>query len=178
MRKKAKPEINLSEEINDIVKKNEMLEASNKRLAADFDNYRKRIETEKTKTSQAANSDVILKLFPILDNFRRSSEHAPSIELTSGNIPPLSEVEFTRIHAYFEGVRQIERQLEGTLQEYGLKRIETTNQLFDHNKMEAIAYESHPEIPDNTVIDEIEGGYELNGKVIRPAKVRVSKGSS
>ena len=113
-----------------------------------------------------------------MDNFRRAAEHAPSVEVTGGNIPPLTEEEFIRIHAYFEGVRQIERQLEQTLQEYGLKRIDTTNQIFDHNKMEAIAYESHPEIPDSSVIDEIEGGYELNGKVIRPAKVRVSKGNS
>ena len=96
--------------------------------------------------------------------------------VTDAGIPPLTEEELSRIHAYFEGIQQIERQLEQVLSDAGLKRVETIGQPFDHNTMEAISYEPHPELAEGTVIDELEGGYRLGDKIIRPAKVRVSKG--
>ncbi len=147
-----------------------------KQIAADFANVRRRHDEEKTRGSSLATNGLVMEIFPILDNFRRASEHAPAIEITDDNIPDLGEDDFRKISAYFEGIRQIEKQLESVLQNVGLIRIETINQSFDPRTMEAIAYESHPELPENTVIDELEGGYKLNDKVIRPAKVRVSSG--
>lgn len=165
-------------DMKELQKENEQLTHTLKRLTADFENFQKRIDKEKHETKSAVNSDIILKLFPILDNFRRAAEHAPQIEVTDQGIPPLTEEEFHRIHAYFEGMRQIEQQMETVLSEVGLNRVETINQPFDHNTMEAISYETHPEIPKDVVIDEIEGGYVCNNKIMRPAKVRVSQGPS
>lgn len=177
MPKKIKADTSIPQ-FKELFAKHEKMVNDYKRLAADFDNYRKRAEAEKSQAGSAANSGVIMKIFPILDNFRRSAEHAPSITITEEGIPSLNEEDLKKIHSYFEGVRQIEHQLEQILSVYGLRRIETVNQSYDHKTMEAVAYEPHPELPDHTIIEEIEGGYIYGDKVIRPAKVRVSKGSS
>ena len=160
----------------DLPKQYDSLNNAYQRLAADFDNYRKRVEREKSEAAHINNSDLIQKIFPILDNFRRSAEHAPKIAITDQGISPLSEAELRGIHSYFEGMRQIEKQFEQVLSEIGLIRIETIGRPFNHHTMEAVSYESHPELAPDTVIDEIEGGYKYGDKVVRPAKVRVSKG--
>ncbi len=145
-------------------------------LSADFDNYCKRTEKEKNQASSVANSELVISIFPILDNFRRATEHTPNISLDNETAPQLSEDDLRKINAYFEGVRQIEKQLEEVLINTGLTRVETINKPFDPRTMEAIAYEPHPELGEDIVIDELEGGYCLNDQVIRPAKVRVSSG--
>ncbi len=157
-------------------KKDDDLKQAYQRLAADFDNYRKRMEKEKTESAHASNSDLIKKIFPILDNFHRSAEHAPKIAITNEGASCLNENELRNIHNYFEGMRHIEKQFEQVLAEIGLKRINTVGCPFDHHTMEAVSYEPHPELAPDTIIDEIEGGYMYGDKVIRPAKVRVSKG--
>jgi molecular chaperone GrpE len=139
-----------------------------KRLAADFDNYRKRSEQEKKEAASFAGNQLVFKLFPILDNFKRSGEHAPEIK-EDGE-------ENKKMSAYLEGIKQIERQLENLLEEAGLKKVVTVGQNFDHNMMEAVSYEPHPGIPEGLVIEEYESGYVLGEKVVRPAKVRVSSG--
>lgn len=163
-------------QIEQLKKEKEELAETLKRVAADFSNMRRRHEEERTQGSSLATNSLVMDIFPILDNFRRASQHAPEINISDDNTPTLSEEDFRKISAYFDGIRQIEKQLEGVLQNVGLKRIETLNQQFDPRTMEACAYEPHPELPENTIIDELEGGYQLNDKVIRPAKVRVSKG--
>ncbi|MDO8512933.1 MAG: nucleotide exchange factor GrpE [bacterium] len=180
MVKKPKSDVNKPEMINEKIKllekENAELAESCKRLAADFDNYRKRKETEHAQASHLATNGLVAEIFPILDNFRRASEHAPAIQISDKNVPELSEDELRKISAYFDGIRQIEKQLEGVLSSAGLTHIETIGKQFDPHTMEAIAYEPHPELEEGTVIDELEGGYKLNDKVVRCAKVRVSSG--
>lgn len=138
------------------------LESGWKRTQADFDNYQKRSEDQKLNIITAANTDLMLQIVPVLDNFRRAFSHAPN--------PPTGGDNFTL------GIKQIEKQLEDILTTEGLKRIETHNRKFDPQKHEAISYEENDKIPADMIIAEAESGWEFNGKVLKPAKVRVSKG--
>ena len=144
------------------------------RLAAELENQRKRFVQDKESVSEHARGEVIANLFPVFDNFYRASSHAPEVSLE--DLPKLSEDDFKRIFNYFSGLRQIEKQMEAVLKEMGLERIKTKGQEFDPALHEAISHEPDVKIPVDHVIDEVEVGWLLNNKVLRPAKVRVSKG--
>ena len=146
-----------------MAKKNDkILELENtiKRLAADFDNYRKRSEEQKLNIIVSANTDLMLKITPVLDNFKRAFEHAKDDK------DPM-----------FLGVKQIEKQLEDILIAEGLEKIKAeAGTKFDHNLHEAISFEQNNKIKADHIIAELESGWMFNGKVLKPAKVRVSKG--
>ena len=146
-------------------------EDSRTRLASDYANLERRIEAERDEITKRAGAHWLSKLFPIMDNFYRAATHAPTISADG----VLDEDELGRIHKYFEGLKQIERQLEETLAQAGLVRIKTKGEHFDPNMHEAISYEDS-NLPAETIIDEVEGGWLLNDVVLKPAKVRVSKG--
>ncbi|MBI4948037.1 nucleotide exchange factor GrpE [Candidatus Berkelbacteria bacterium] len=141
------------------------------RLAADYANLERRVQEERGQLFQVATASFLEKLFPIFDNFYRSSSHAPSI---SGEMPTVEQ--WQKIVTYLNGVTMIEKQLESALAEAGLKKIQTKGEQFDLNLHEAISYEDSSEFPADTIIDEIEAGWILGEKVLKPAKVRVSKG--
>lgn len=151
------------------------LKDSRARLAADYANLEKRIQTERTSIYQSAQASLLEKIFPVLDNFYRASSHAPTIALDS-NLAELTEDDFKKINNYFLGLRMIEKQLEEVLSEAGLKRISTKGEPFNPAMHEAISHEPNGEVAADHIIDEIESGWQIDGKVIRPAKVRVSKG--
>ena len=117
---------------------------------------------------------MLEKLFPIFDNFYRASTHAPEVSLE--DLPNLTEGDYQKIFNYFSGLRLIERQLEQVLGEAGLKRIPTAGVAFDHNLHEAISHEPSVDVPSDHIIAEIEAGWLIDDTVIKPAKVRVSKG--
>jgi molecular chaperone GrpE len=133
------------------------LEEALKRSLADFDNYRRRTEMQKLDLVNFAKADFMAKITPVLDNFSRAFEH---LDVTDPKI---------------SGIKQIEKQLEDILTQEGLKKIVCAG-LFNPNLHEAISYEENKEIPADQIIAECESGWEFNGKVIKPAKVRVSKG--
>lgn len=149
----------------------EISEESRTRLASDYANLERRIDQEKTEISQRAGAVWLAKLFPIMDNFYRAATHAPTVSADG----VLDEDELGRIHKYFDGLKQIEKQLEATLAQAGLTRIKTKGEHFDTNLHEAISYEPS-DLPAETIIDEVEGGWLLHDQVLKPAKVRVSKG--
>lgn len=133
------------------------------RTQADFENYRKRIEISKTEWIKTANTDLMLKILPVMDNFRRASLHTPE-NLKNDN--------------WVIGIQQVEKQLDNILVQEGLEKIETKiGDEFDHNFHEAISYEENKKLSENKIIEVIEEGYKLADKVLRPVKVRVSKGS-
>ena len=145
------------------------------RLAAEYANYQKRVEVEKEILKKHASRHLLEKLFPIFDNFYRASAHAPEVSLE--DLPNLTEKDYKKIFTYFSGLRLIEKQLEQVLGEVGLKRIITTGQTFDHNQHEAISHEPSVDIPADQIIAEVEAGWSIDDTVIKPAKVRVSKGN-
>lgn len=150
------------------------LEESYQRVSAEYANFRRRSDEEKAVLAAHVKAELLEKLFPIMDNLERASQHAPTIPLD--DFTALTEDDFRRIANYFSGLRQIEKQLETTLQNAGLKRIATTGEVFNHHLHEAISYEPSSQVPADHIIGEVESGWQINGKVVRPAKVRVSQG--
>lgn len=132
------------------------------RTQADFENFRKKTENEKYENLMFAKAEFMTKLTPVLDNFRRAFEHAPDQE---------KDVEWVN------GVKQIEKQLEDILFQEGLEKIPAnTGDKFDPNFHEAISCEENKDIAADCIIAEIESGWMFQGKVLKVAKVRVSRG--
>jgi molecular chaperone GrpE len=136
-------------------------EASNRylRLAADFDNYKKRARQEQSETIQFANAGLIEKLLPVVDNFHRVLESAP---------PEVDD-------AWLKGVSLTLQQLDELLASQGVSPIEAVGTPFDPTLHEAIGHEESDEHPEDTVVTEVRKGYRLNDKVVRPALVRVAR---
>lgn len=132
------------------------------RSHADFQNFRKRTQAEKTQLQQFAAESLILDLIPVLDNFERT---VAAIE--SGATP----------EAVIEGVRAVDRQFRGVLEARKLSRVPSVGTHFDPEMHEALGMDESEEHEEGTVTVEVEGGYRLADKVIRPARVRVAKKS-
>jgi molecular chaperone GrpE len=136
------------------------LEHYAKRIQADFENYKRRAQEDKAEFSRYANTDLILQILPVLDNFQLAVRHLPK-ELED--------------NAWVTGVRHIEAQLEQILQSEGVSAIPTINEKFDPYQHEAVQ-EVESEKPPGIITEEAQRGYHLNDKVIRHAKVIVSAG--
>jgi molecular chaperone GrpE len=130
------------------------------RLAAEFDNYRRRTESERKQLIPMAQAKVLLELTPVLDNFRRATEHLPA-DLQGNN--------------WVTGVLYVEKQLEQIFEQSGVLKIKTIGEQFDPKFHEAIGSEPSDQ-PADVIIAEVEGGYLLNGVVLKPARVKVSAG--
>ena len=129
------------------------------RLAADFDNYRKRTVREKEELAKYANEKLIKDILPIVDNLERALEHAS----TSGDF-----------NAFVEGLKMIDSQLHAALARHGVAKIETAGGDFDPSFHEAVLQVESPAHDYNKVVDEFERGYLLNGRLLRPSKVSVA----
>ena len=131
------------------------------RLAAEFDNYRRRTSKERLELIQTAGKEIISELLPVLDDWDRAEKQFANADIMA---------------SYREGIDLIFHKLKNTLQAKGLKPMEATGKDFDADLHEAIT-----EIPapaagmEGKVIDEIQKGYYLGEKIIRHAKVVVGK---
>jgi len=128
------------------------------RTAADFANYRRRVDEDREGLSQFSNALLIGKLLSVLDDFDRALETVP---------PGTNE-------AWVDGVRLVERKLRGLLEAEGVREIEALGQPFDPNFHEAVVHEETADHPDNQVIGELQRGYRLGDRVLRPSLVRVA----
>jgi molecular chaperone GrpE len=128
------------------------------RLAADFDNYKRRTRQELADRTQYANEELLRRLLPILDNLRRALDHAP--EAVDPN--------------WFEGVKMVARQFEDTLRAQGLAPIPAVGEKFDPTQHEAIASEETDEHEEGTIVEEMQPGYRLHERVLRPTLVKVA----
>jgi molecular chaperone GrpE len=131
------------------------------RAQAEFENIRKRLEKEKQNFVMFANEELITDLLTILDDLERS------IELARENKNDFS--------GFLKGIELVLGQFHEILKKKGLSPIETKGKPFDPHLHEALLYTETDEFPEHTVIEELQRGYLLNGRVIRTAKVRVSK---
>jgi len=129
------------------------------RLQADFDNYRKRTQKEKTELIKYASERLVGDLLPVLDNFDRA--------VSAAKINP----DFT---SFSQGVEMILRQMQTALSKEGLRAMEAVGQPFDPNLHEAVLRVASEEHPENTVVEELQKGYYLKEKVLRPCMVKVS----
>ena len=129
------------------------------RALADFANYRRRREEEFQRHLEFANQELILKLLPVIDNFERAAQAAEE----NHNLEGLAE-----------GVKLTLRQFRDLLEREGVQPIAAVGQEFDPMRHEAVMRVESDEYPENTVVEEVEKGYALKDKVIRPARVAVS----
>jgi molecular chaperone GrpE len=150
---------------DDMKQKLAVLEAEKKglietlaRRQADFDNFRKRIERERLEDRERVVASVILDFLPVLDDFERA--------LGSKGHEALEE--------YRKGVDLIYRHLWKALEKHGLKRMQTKGRRFDPHHHHAIERVHTAEYEDGTVIDEMQPGYFLHERILRPALVRVA----
>ncbi len=131
------------------------------RLQADFENTRKRLEKEKQDFVKFANEGIILELLSVLDDLERT------IDLALPQQEGLS--------AFSKGVEMILAHLYEMLKEYGVKPIEAQGKIFDPYCHEALMQVENKDLPEHTIVEELQKGYLLNERVIRTAKVKVSK---
>lgn len=129
------------------------------RLQADFDNYRKRTQKEKTELIKYASERLVGDLLPVLDNFDRA--------VSAAKVNP----DFT---SFSQGVEMILRQMQTALSKEGLKAMEAVGQPFDPNLHDAVLRVESEEYPENTVVEEVQKGYYLKEKLLRPCMVKVS----
>jgi molecular chaperone GrpE len=132
------------------------------RKTAEFDNYRKRIERERTSVQQSAAADLISELLPLVDDLER----ALSVDTESAGAD-----------TYRAGVELIHRQLLSLLEKRGVAAIDALGAQFDPEFHQAVATgpADDNEHPDGSVIEEHRRGYTLHGRLLRPAMVKVAK---
>ena len=131
-----------------------------KRLQADFENFRRRTSKEREEIGNVVTQELLKSLLPIVDNFDR----AMATEQQDGA-------------AFQKGVEMIYTQLGETLKNVGLEPIETEGQKFDPNFHQAVMRVENPDLDDDTIAQELQKGYIVKGKVIRPSMVQVVSNS-
>ena len=128
------------------------------RTAAEFDNYRKRVERERRDLADFMKADILAEILPIVDNFERALQ-APS-----------SDIDSLR-----KGVELIHKQMHDFLRKRGVTPIEALGADFDPNFHQAVIHETSPSHREGEVIEELQRGYMLGDKLLRPAMVKVAK---
>jgi molecular chaperone GrpE len=134
------------------------------RRTADFDNFRKRTERERTETYQRALGEVVRRLLPVLDNLQRALDAERVVEVK----------ESEEFRHFLHGVELINRQLGGVLEGLGVEVVPTVGERFDPHVHEAVATEETDAHEPDTVTQEMQRGYRLGDKLLRPAMVKVA----
>ncbi len=134
--------------------------ASWQRTAADFANYKRRTEQERDATLGLANELLLLKLLVVVDDFDRALAAMPE--------------ELQRL-GWIQGIWAIDRKLKALLESEGLTPLEATGRPFDPREHEAVIHEETDTAPDGTVTKELQRGYRLRDRILRPAMVAVAK---
>ncbi len=146
-------------ELAQLKKEHSALTETAKRAAADLQNFRRRVEEERSELRIFANAELITALFPIIDNLKRAFDNLPE---------ELAENEWVK------GIQAIEKQLLDTLASLGLEEIKAIGEQFNPELHEAVMQDSGPK---DEILEEFEKGFAFKGKAIKPAKVKVGNGS-
>jgi len=129
------------------------------RTAAEFDNYRKRVERERRELAEYAGADILTDMLPIIDDLERALQ-----------APAAGEAE-----SYRRGVELIYKQMTDLLRKRGVKAIEAVGNQFDPRFHEAVIEEASDSHRDGEVMAELRRGYTLGDRLLRPATVKVAK---
>jgi molecular chaperone GrpE len=152
--KEKNKEKQTTSQIDELKQQNLELIAQIQRLQAEFENYKKRTTTDNARFAKLANKDLIKKLLPILDNFKLAFQNKESKE-------------------FIKGMELIYSNFFSILEDSGLKKIECQGK-FDPYKHEVLLTEESNKESD-TILEELQSGFTLNGEVIRNAKVKIAK---
>jgi molecular chaperone GrpE len=131
------------------------------RAAADFDNYRKRIDRERRDLVDYAATELIAEVLPVLDDLERALEQPASPEVA----------------AYRQGVELVHRKMLDLLKKRGVTPIPAAGERFDPNLHEAVVHEVSDAHEEGTITGELRRGYRLKERLLRPAMVKVAKSS-
>lgn len=143
-------------------KKDEKIEELNDRITrqmAEFDNFRKRTEKEKSQMYEIGAKDIIEKILPVVDNFERGIAAVPEEE---------------KSNPFAEGMEKIYKQLMTTLEEIGVKPIEAVGQEFDPDFHNAVMHVEDEEVGENIITEEFQKGYLYRDSVVRHSMVKVA----
>ncbi|QOX62955.1 nucleotide exchange factor GrpE [Anoxybacterium hadale] len=139
-------------------KEDEELNTRYLRLAADFQNFRKRVEKEKSDIYAYANEKIVVDLLDVIDNFERALEHSEGSS-----------------DSFSEGMNMIFKQFKGVLEKSGVEEMTPHGEPFDPNFHHAVIMENSSEHESGNITQVLQKGYLLNKKVIRPAMVKVAE---
>ena len=128
------------------------------RLTAEYDNFRKRAQREKNEARQFANQHLLEKQLPVLDNFEMALTAAKDAD-----------------PAIRDGLQMIYDQFVGVLKDAGVEPIDAEGEPFDPNIHEAISQQETTDVEEGTVVQQVQRGYKLNDRLVRPARVIVAK---
>lgn len=134
------------------------------RVAAEFENYKKRAERERSESVKYANEPFMKALLPVLDNLERALEHAKKDK--------------TDPQALIGGIEMVLKEFNSAMDRFGVKPIDASGKKFDPQHHEAVMVETNNELEDNTIITQLQKGYSFEDRLLRPAMVIVSKRSS
>jgi len=130
------------------------------RVQADSVNYKRRVEEEREELQKRANTNLVIRILPVLDDFERALQHIPRDDTLS---------------TWLAGVELVYRNLKGVLESFGVTQIEALNKTFDPLEHESVFYEVSEDHEEGKVMSIVREGYKLHGWVLRPAQVTVSK---
>ena len=154
------PEARASGELQEALREKDQFRKMAQRAQADLINYRRRVEDDKADIRRNANSDLLLKVLSVNDDLERAVEHAP---------------EGDEAGAWLDGLRLVRRNLQNVLRAEGVTRIEAEGRPFEPWEHEAVFHEATRDGKDGMVVRVIQDGYKLHDRVLRPARVTVSK---
>ncbi len=137
------------------------------RIAAEFENYKKRIEREQAKMARYAGENILRDLLPTVDNLERALEQGAENSADAE----------AKLGGLLEGVELTQKGLLATLERYGVEPVESVGQPFNPSEQDALTMEASSEVPVNHVLREFAKGYRFKDRMLRHAQVVVSSGS-
>jgi molecular chaperone GrpE len=133
------------------------------RAVADLDNFKKRAERERQEAKRASQEQVVAALLPVLDNLERALDAAHKLDAKND--------------ALLQGIDQVQVQFRRTLEQFGLEEVKAhAGHPFDPNFHEAVSHVDSDEHPDGVILNQLQRGYKMANRLLRPARVVVSKG--
>ena len=151
----------LEQDIAELAKEKEEFLDRLQRTMAEFDNYRRRVSREKEDLLKYGSEKMARDLLPVADNFERALEQAK---------------EATDPAAVVEGIEMIYKQFLAALEKYNVIPFDSLGEPFDPEKHEAMAQQKNPDFDENTIMAELQKGYVIGDRLLRPARVVVSQG--
>lgn len=136
------------------------------RVSADFENYKKRQAREKQDAIKFANESLLKELLPVVDNFDRALAGAKGTEGDADKA----------LSTIVQGVEMVNKQFTDALKHFGVEGFDSVGVKFDPALHEAVSTKEDPSVPNQTVLEEYQRGYKLQGRLVRPSMVIVSSG--
>lgn len=130
------------------------------RLRADFENTKKRLEREKQEAIRFANERLLIEVLPIMDNLDRAMA-----SLAEGHDPEKVK----------DGLKIAQGELHDVLEEHGVQVVKSVGEMFDPKFHEAVAVADDKNVKDGVIVEEIQRGYLLNGRLLRPSRVKIAQ---